>query len=155
PEGGSVDLGIGRFGPYVRHGRTYASIPKDTFILDVTSEQALELLRKKATRGGGALRELGSDESTGETIDVREGRFGPYVKRGKLNASLPKDMSPEDVTLEQAVELLDARAAAKGASPKSGGGKRKAKGSGAGRAKASGKSGGKKASSTAKGRSKR
>ena len=111
PEGGSVDLGIGRFGPYVRHGRTYASIPKDTFILDVTSEQALELLRKKATRGGGALRELGSDESTGETIDVREGRFGPYVKRGKLNASLPKDMSPEDVTLEQAIGLLDARAA--------------------------------------------
>src|SRR5690606_29256620 len=106
-----VRPGTGRFRPYVRHGRTYASIPKDTFILDVTSEQALELLRKKTTRGGGALRELGTDESTGETIDVREGRFGPYVKRGKLNASLPKDLSPEDVTLEQAIALLDARAA--------------------------------------------
>ena len=111
PEGGSVDLGIGRYGPYVRHGRTSASLPKDTFVLDVTPEQALDLLRKKSARGGGALRELGTDESTGETVDVREGRFGPYVKRGKLNASLPKDMSPEDVTLEQAVALLDARAA--------------------------------------------
>jgi len=111
PDGGSVDLGIGRFGPYVRHGRTYASIPKDTFVLDVTLEQALELLRKKSSRGGGALRELGVDDRTGETVDVRDGRFGPYVKRGKLNASLPKDLSPDEVTLEQAVALLDARAA--------------------------------------------
>src|SRR5690606_20885804 len=72
--------------------------------------QALELLSKKASRGG-ALRELGQDERSGETVDVREGRFGPYVKRGKVNASLPKDLSPADVTLEQAIELLDAREA--------------------------------------------
>ncbi len=111
PDGDSVDVGIGRFGPYVRHGRTYASIPKDTFVLDVTLDQALELLRKKSSRGGGALRELGVDDRTGETVDVRDGRFGPYVKRGKLNASLPKDLSPDEVTLEQAVALLDARAA--------------------------------------------
>ena len=112
PDGGTVDVGIGRFGPYVRHGRTYASLPKDAFVLDVTLEEALELLRQKQQRGGGALRELGVDERTGEAVDVRVGRYGPYVKRGKLNASLPKDVSPEEVTLEQAIALLDARAEA-------------------------------------------
>jgi len=113
PETGEpVDVGIGRYGPYVKHQRTYASLPKDVFLLDVTYEQALELLAKKAQRGGGALRELGTDPNSGEVVDVREGRYGPYVKRGKVNASLPKDLSAEDVTLEQAIELLDARAAA-------------------------------------------
>lgn len=112
PEGGVVDVGIGRFGPYVRHGRTYASVPKDTFVLDVKLEQALDLLRKKTQRGGAALRELGVDDRSGEVVDVREGRYGPYVKRGKVNASLPKDVTPEEVTLEQALELLDARAMA-------------------------------------------
>src|SRR5690606_39008841 len=75
-------------------------------------DQALELLAKKAQRGSAALRELGSDPTSGEVVDVREGRYGPYVKRGKVNASLPKDLSPDDVSLEQAIELLDARAAA-------------------------------------------
>ena len=113
PETGeSVDVGIGRYGPYVRHQRTYASLPKDLFVLDATLEQALDLLAKKAQRGGGALRELGEDPTSGEVIDVREGRYGPYVKRGKVNASLPKDLSPDDVTIEQAIALLDARAAA-------------------------------------------
>ena len=113
PESGEpVDVGIGRYGPYVKHQRTYASLPKDLFVLDVTHEQALELLAKKAQRGGGALRELGTDPTSGDVVDVREGRYGPYVKRGKVNASLPKDLSPDDVTLEQAIELLEARAAA-------------------------------------------
>jgi DNA topoisomerase-1 len=134
PEGGAVDVGIGRYGPYVRHGRTYASLPKDRFVLDVTLDEALELLRRKAQRGGAALRELGVDERTGEVVDVREGRYGPYVKRGKLNASLPKDVSPEEVTLEQALALLDARAqaaAAKGGAKR--GRKAAAKGSGTAR----------------------
>src|SRR5690606_19376993 len=119
---------------YVRHGRTYASLPKDRFVLDVTLDEALELLRRKAQRGGAALRELGVDERTGEVVDVREGRYGPYVKRGKLNASLPKDVSPEEVTLEQALALLDARAqaaAAKGGAKR--GRKAAAKGSGTAR----------------------
>src|SRR5690606_14095585 len=77
-------------------------------ILDVDLPQALDLIARKANRGG-ALRELGVDERNDLLVDVREGRFGPYVKRGKVNASLPKDLSPEDVTLEQALELLDAR----------------------------------------------
>ncbi|HET8984851.1 MAG TPA: type I DNA topoisomerase [Trueperaceae bacterium] len=141
PESGEhVDVGIGRYGPYVRHQRTYASLPKDVFVLDVTYEQALELLAKKAQRGGGALRELGTDPTSGDVVDVREGRYGPYVKRGKVNASLPKDLSPDDVTLEQAIELLDARAAAAPRTATRGRGAKKA-----GAAKPGAKAGAKKA----------
>ena len=146
PESGdSVDVGIGRYGPYVKHQRVYASIPKDTFILDVELPLALELLAKKASRGG-ALRELGEDERTAQTVDVRDGRFGPYVKRGKVNASLPKDLSPDDITLGQAIELLDAREATLAEKGKLGSGAGKGKGAkGGAKAKASGK-----AKSTAK-----
>lgn len=133
-DGEPVEVGIGRYGPYVRHNRVYASIPKDEYVLDVTFERALELLKKKAARGGSALRVLGEDPGSGETVDVRDGRYGPYVKRGKINASLPKGLSPDEVTLEQAVELLDARAAAKGA----GGGGRKGRTKGAAKGAAKG-----------------
>ncbi len=112
PESGeSVEVGIGRYGPYVRQKRLYASIPKEEFLLDVELPRALELLAKKTQRGGAALREFGDDPSTGEPIELRDGRYGPYLKRGSLNASLPRDMSPDDVTLEQALEILAARAA--------------------------------------------
>ena len=119
PETGKpVEVGVGRYGPYVRHQGVYASVPKDTFVLDVTLEQALELLRKKASRNK-PLRTLGEHPETGAAVEVRDGRYGPYVKSGKLNASLPNDLSPDDVSLEQAVELLAARAAktGKGAGP--------------------------------------
>jgi DNA topoisomerase-1 len=115
-----VELGVGRFGPYVRHAGVYASVPKGTFVLDVTLDQALELLRNKASRNK-PLRVLGEDPEAGGSIEVRDGRYGPYVKRGKLNASLSKDMNPESITLEQAVELLRAREAAKGGGRAKGG----------------------------------
>ncbi len=131
PESGKpVELGVGRFGPYVRHAGVYASVPKGTFVLDVTLDQALELLRNKASRNK-PLRVLGEDPEAGGSIEVRDGRYGPYVKRGKLNASLSKDMSPESITLEQAVELLRAREAAKGGGRAKGG-----KGKGPGKSKA-------------------
>ncbi len=132
PETGKpVEIGVGRYGPYVRHDGIYASVPKDTFVLDVTLEQALELLRKKASRNR-PLRALGEHPETGAAVEVRDGRYGPYVKSGKLNASLPNDVSPDDVSLEQAVELLAARAA------KSGKGARSSRGTKAGGAKAKG-----------------
>ncbi len=112
PESGdAVEVGIGRFGPYVRHQRTYASIPKDQFLLEVTLERALELIANKSGRAG-PLRTLGEDPATGEVVEIRDGRYGPYAKRGKVNASLPKDVTPDEITLEHAVELLNARAAA-------------------------------------------
>lgn len=120
--GDAVEVGIGRYGPYVKHQRVYASIPKGEFLLDVQLPRALELLASKAQRGGAALKELGEDPNSGDPIEIRSGRFGPYVKRGPLNASLPRDLAPEEVTLEQALELLAAREAAVAAS---GGGKGK------------------------------
>ncbi len=138
-DGAPVEVGIGRYGPYVRHQHVYASIPKGENVLEVTFERALELLAKKAARGGGALRSLGEDPASGETVDVRDGRYGPYVKRGKLNASLPKDLSPDDVTLEQAIEILNARAAVKGDSGKrASGGARRTRASTAGGKKSTG-----------------
>src|SRR5690606_3986790 len=79
--GDAVEVGIGRYGPYVKHQRVYASIPKDEFLLDVQLPRALELLASKSQRGGAALKELGDDPNTGEPIEIRSGRFGPYVKR--------------------------------------------------------------------------
>jgi len=108
--GKPVQVGVGRYGPYVRHEGVYASIPKDTFVLDVTLEQALELLKNKRARNQ-PLRTLGEHPESGTAVEVREGRYGPYVKSGKLNASLPNDVTPDQVTLERAVELLAARAA--------------------------------------------
>jgi len=146
PETGApVEVGIGRYGPYVKHQRVYASIPKDEFLLEVELPRALELLAKKAQRGGAALKELGEDPDTGEPVEVRSGRYGPYVKRGSLNASLPRDLAPEDVSLEQALDILAAREAAVAAS-----GGRKA-GAKASKRKAPSKKAGAKASKGAKG----
>ncbi|HRP46492.1 MAG TPA: topoisomerase C-terminal repeat-containing protein [Trueperaceae bacterium] len=109
-----VEVGIGRYGPYVKHGSVYASIPKAEFLLDVGLERALELLSQKKRRGTAPIKELGADPRTGDPIELYEGRFGPYVKRGSVNASLPRDLSVDDLSLEQASDLLDAREAAGG-----------------------------------------
>lgn len=103
-----VRIGIGPYGPYVLHEGVYASIPKGRDVFGVTLEEGVELLNKKAARNK-ALRNLGKHPETGVAIEVRDGRYGPYVKAGKRNASLPKDLAVDDVTLEQAVELLRAR----------------------------------------------
>ncbi|HRQ09488.1 MAG TPA: type I DNA topoisomerase [Trueperaceae bacterium] len=124
-----VEVGIGRYGPYVKHGSVFASIPKGEFLLDVTLERALELLAQKKRRGNAPVKELGDDPTSGDPIELYEGRFGPYVKRGKVNASLPRDVAIDDISLERAAELLDAREATLGASGGSGraGGRGKAK----------------------------
>ena len=95
--------------------------------LDVGLNRAVTLIAdKNASRGGGRagakpLKELGKHPGDDEPIHVYEGRYGPYVKHGKTNATLPKEVTPDTVTLEQAVELIDARAkkpAKKKAAPK-------------------------------------
>ncbi|MFN2251836.1 MAG: type I DNA topoisomerase [Anaerolineae bacterium] len=115
-----VKAGIGRYGPYVVHDGVYASLRKDDDVLQVDLDRALLLLAEKAARKGRGrggrreptvLKELGTHPETGEQINVLDGRYGPYVRHGGLNASLPKDMSPNDATLELALELLSARAA--------------------------------------------
>lgn len=112
PETGKpVQAGIGRYGPYVKHEREYRSIPKDESVLTVGMNRAMDLLAqaKGAARQSPAL-VLGQHPSDGKDVTVQSGRFGPYVKHGRLNASLPKGMDMGEVTLEQAVELLAVRA---------------------------------------------
>lgn len=115
--GEAVVVNNGRFGPYVKCGAETRSLPAGVSPLEVTLAEALALLAepKKARRGFGAPREplkaLGVSSVTKEPIQLFEGRYGLYVTDGTTNASLPKGLTPDELTLEQAVELLAERAA--------------------------------------------
>ncbi|MEE3716449.1 type I DNA topoisomerase [Tumidithrix elongata RA019] len=115
--GKKVQANLGRFGPYVVHdqgkdGKDYRSLKGDDNPYTVTFERALELLAQpKAVRGASAkvLRALGEHTEDGEPVELIEGKYGPYVKHGKVNVSLPKEQSPDDITLEQAITLLETK----------------------------------------------
>ena len=114
PEDGElIEAGIGRFGPYVKHGSKYANLPDVEEVFTIGMNRAVEVLAAKQTRGRAAaaapLRELG-DHPSGGAIQVMNGRYGPYVKWEKVNATLPRDVTPEDLTVEQALELITAKA---------------------------------------------
>ncbi|GAB5457509.1 MAG: type I DNA topoisomerase [Henriciella sp.] len=119
PEDGEPILAnLGRYGPYVQHLKTYANVATAEEMLEIGLNRAVALIADKRAnpRGRGRaaakpLRELGKHPADDEVINVFEGRYGPYVKHGKTNATLPKDIAPDAVTLEQAIELIDARAA--------------------------------------------
>ncbi len=113
-EGGAVSVKAGRFGPYVSWGKVNATIPKGTDPASLTLEQALELLATKAAGGGATGGRVLGDHPDGGKVTVRAGRYGPYVNWGKVNATLPKSTSAEDVTLEEALQLIEA----KGGAPK-------------------------------------
>ena len=120
PEDGEpVEAGIGRYGPYVKHGRLYANIKEADDVFTIGMNRAVEELAKKAaSRGQGRaaakpLKELGEHPDGGE-MNVMDGRYGPYVKWGKVNATLPKGTEPAEVTPETAVELVNEKAAKKG-----------------------------------------
>ncbi len=110
PETGkSVTAGTGRYGPFVKHDATFASLAKEDDVLTIQLSRALDLLaQKKGPRG--LLRELGNAPD-GQPVGLYEGRYGPYVKHGKNNASIPKGRAPEAVTLDEALVLLAAKAA--------------------------------------------
>ena len=121
PEDGEpVEAGIGRYGPFVKHGRVYANLPEVDEVFIVGMNRAVELLAQKASRGAGRgaaakpLKELGEHPQDGGPVAVMEGRYGPYVKWDKVNATLPKGVEPSDVTMEMAVELIAEKAAKKG-----------------------------------------
>jgi DNA topoisomerase-1 len=122
PEDGEpVEAGIGRYGPYVKHGRIYANLPEVGEVFTVGMNRAVEVLAQKASRGGrGAaakpLRELGEHPESGGPVNVMDGRYGPYVKWEKVNATLPKDIEPANVTMDMAVQLIAEKAAKKGKS---------------------------------------
>ncbi len=103
---------IGRFGPYLLHDGKFKSIPKNMDVYSIDLAQSVEVLSAPYVGRGGAApgRELGKHPDDDKPIAVKDGRYGPYVSHGKLNATLPKDMKPEDITLDQALALLAAKA---------------------------------------------
>jgi DNA topoisomerase-1 len=116
PETGKPILaGFGRYGPYVQHEGKYASLSSPEEVFEVGLNRAVSLLAEKAAnrwpRGASVIKELGEHPELGGKVQVLSGRYGPYVKHGKVNATLPKDIEPEQTTLEQAVELIAARSA--------------------------------------------
>jgi DNA topoisomerase-1 len=127
PEDGEmIEAGIGRYGPFVKHGRTYANLKEVDDVFTIGMNRAVEELAKKASRGSARtaatpLKELGEHPTDGGPVNVMDGRYGAYVKFGKINATLPKDVKPEDVTMDMAVQLI-AEKAGKGGAKK---GKRK------------------------------
>ncbi|WP_293866320.1 type I DNA topoisomerase [uncultured Alsobacter sp.] len=142
PESGEPVLaGIGRYGPYVQHGRTYANIPKEEDVLTIGGNRAIDLIVAKESgasfrRGGATAGRVLGDHPDGGPVTVRAGRFGPYVNHGAVNANLPRGSNPDEFTLELALPLLAARAAA---APAKGKGKAAAKSKAAPKAKAAAK----------------
>jgi len=115
PETGKpIVASIGRYGPYVSHDGKYANLASTEEVFTVGANRAITLLaeaqNKSNRRSSTALKELG-EHPDGGAIKVMNGRYGPYVTHNKVNATLPRGVAPEDVTLEQAVELLAKKAA--------------------------------------------
>ncbi len=98
----SIEVGIGRFGPYVRMGAVFGSLDKDDDVLAIGINRAVDLLAKKLA----SVRTIGPHPADQELVTVRKGRFGPYIQHGKTVANLPRGMAMEDVTLDAAVALL-------------------------------------------------
>jgi DNA topoisomerase I len=119
--GEPIVAGIGRYGPYVQHGKTYANLGRDDDVLEVGANRAIDLIVAKESGAGGsrfgagAGRALG-DHPQGGAVSVRQGRFGAYVNHGKINATIPKGTDPSSLTLDDAVAVLTARAAGGGIS---------------------------------------
>ncbi|MCO8273348.1 type I DNA topoisomerase [Actinoplanes sp. TRM 88003] len=121
PEGNEITAKNGRYGPYVQRGTDSRSLASEDQLFTVTLDEALALLAAPKTRGRGAakppLREMGPDPVTEKPMVIKDGRFGPYVTDGEYNASLRRDQTPEELTIEQASEML-AEKRAKGPAPK-------------------------------------
>lgn len=123
PETGKdIMAGLGRYGPFVLHDGKYANLESVDEVFEVGINRAVTVIAEKAASGGrgrgapAALKTLG-DHPDGGAVTVHSGRYGPYVKHGKINATIPKDTKPEDVTMDQAIELIAARAAKAGKKP--------------------------------------
>jgi DNA topoisomerase-1 len=111
-----IIVNIGRFGPYIGHDGKFKSIPRSDNIFDIQIDRAIEILAQ-ARDGNTVLRTLGDHPDDKASVEICSGRYGPYARHGKTNATLPKGLSPDDITLEEALELIAAKIA-KGPSPK-------------------------------------
>ena len=118
PEDGAIiESNLGRYGPYVKWNKVYANLPDEEEIFTIGMNRAVEVLAEKlAKRGGGRakaepMKSFGEHPELGGEIAVMPGRYGPYVKWEKVNATIPKEVAPEELTLAQAIELIAAKAA--------------------------------------------
>jgi len=120
PETGKeIEAGLWRYGPAVRHEGTYGKLQSTREIFDIGMNRAVDLLAQSAAAKGGRgargkaepIKTLGAHPTSGGEMKVMPGRYGPYVTDGTTNATIPKDVKPEEVTEAQAIELIDARAA--------------------------------------------
>ena len=122
PEGGVITANFGRYGPYLMHQLpdeakpVYANLKDPADVFEIGMNRAVEILAEKRANPGGrgraaakALRDLG-EHPEGGPVQVFDGRYGPYVKWGKVNATLPKETAPESITLETALDLIAAKA---------------------------------------------
>ncbi len=124
PETGApITAGIGRFGPFVRHEKTYASLEAGDEVFDIGLNRAVTLIAEKVAKG--PSRRFGADpgKPLGEhptlgTVAVKSGRYGAYVTAGGINATIPNDKTQDTITLPEAIALIDERAAKGGGKPK-------------------------------------
>jgi DNA topoisomerase-1 len=134
PEDGEpIVAGIGRFGSYVKHGKTYANLEPGDDVLTIGLNRAITLLaerkanpRKGRRFGADPGKTLGEHPDQGGPVLVKNGRYGPYVSHNGINATIPSDKSPDTITLTEAVVLLDARADQLSAQPRRAAGRKKA-----------------------------
>ncbi len=108
-EGEDVQVSIGRFGPYVRYGNKFVSIPKDEDPYTITKERAHELVREKKKADANRI-----IHDFGDGLQILHGRYGPYVTNGEKNAKVPKDREPDSLTHEECQELIAKAPARKG-----------------------------------------
>jgi DNA topoisomerase-1 len=128
PETGKpITASLGRYGPFILHDGTYANLPTVDEVFSVGINRAVVLLAEKKAGGGKGrfqraaptvLKELGEHPSEGGKVQVLSGRYGPYVKHGAVNATLPRSKEPANLTMEEAVELIAERVAKGPSKPK-------------------------------------
>ena len=131
PETGEpIEASIGRYGPYLKHDGKYAKLQSTRDVFETGMNAAVTLLAESANRGGGGgrakaepIKVLGNHPTSGAEMKVMPGRYGPYVTDGATNATIPKDVKPEELSQEQAIALIDARASK---APAKKGGRKKA-----------------------------
>src|SRR6476620_8592599 len=127
PETGDpITAGLGRFGPFVRHGKTYASLEAGDEVFDIGLNRAVTLIAEKVAKaprgrrfGADPGKPIGEHPSLGG-VAVKNGRYGAYVTAGGVNATIPSDKTPDTITLAEAIALIDERAAKGGGKPKRG-----------------------------------
>ena len=101
-------IDIGRYGPYLRAGKKNCSIPKDMNILEIELKDAIKLLQSSKKGGSEIIKELGQDNNNNDIV-IKNGRYGKFITNGKVNAPMPKNITDNELTLDEAIKILSTR----------------------------------------------